>query len=82
MVCDDQPPPRGEGGGGGVGPVVSRMATQEKELAEEEKTMFDWCKEGRRDKLESFLDLTPDSINTKDSQVSSPYPTLPLSSRC
>ena len=61
----------GGGGGGGVGPVVSRMANQERELAEEEKTLFDWCKEGRGNKLQALL--SPDNINTKDSQVGSTY---------
>ena len=58
---------KGGGGGGGVGPVVSRMADQEQELAEEEKTLFDWCKEGREDRLQALL--SPDNINTIDSQV-------------
>lgn len=49
------------------------MANHERELAEEEKTVFDWCKEGRQDKLESLLSLSPAAINTKDSQVSLPY---------
>ena len=47
--------------------MVSRMADQEQELAEEEKTVFDWCKEGREDRLQPLLSL--DNINTKDSQV-------------
>ena len=59
----------GGGGGGGTGPVVSRMADKESEIAEEEKTMFDWCKEGREDRLQPLLSL--DNINTRDSQVGS-----------
>ena len=55
------------GGGGGVGPVVSRMADREQELSDEEKTLFDWCKEGREDRLQALL--SPDDINAKDSQV-------------
>ena len=57
----------GGGGGGGVGPVVSRMADQEQKLADDEKTLFDWCKEGREDRLQALL--TPDNIHAKDSQV-------------
>ena len=57
----------GEGGGGGVGPTVSRLADQEEELAEEEKTVFDWCKEGREDQLRSHL--TPNNINNRDNEV-------------
>ncbi|CAI8048884.1 Acyl-CoA-binding domain-containing protein 6 [Geodia barretti] len=56
----------GEGGGGGVGPTVSRLADQEEELAEEEKTVFDWCKEGREDRLRSHL--TPNNINNRDNE--------------
>ena len=56
-----------ERGGGGVGPAVSRLADKEEELAEEEKTVFDWCKEGRVDMLQSHL--TPTNINTTDNEV-------------
>ena len=55
------------GGGGGVGPTVSILADQEEELAEEEKTVFDWCKEGREDLLRSHL--TPNNINNRDNEV-------------
>ena len=58
---------RGGGGGGSMGLSVSRMADQEQELSEEEKTVFDWCKEGREDRLQSLL--SPDNINTTDEQV-------------
>ena len=57
----------GGGGGGGVGPTVSRLVDTEEKLAEEEKTVFDWCKEGRQDLLRSHL--TPDNINNRDSEV-------------
>ena len=58
----------GGGGGGGVGgPVVSRMVNTEEDLPDNEKTIFDWCKEGRKDRLQNLL--SPDNINTKDNQV-------------
>ena len=57
----------GGGGGGGVGPVVSRMADQEEQLAEEEKTVFDWCKEGRLDQLQTHI--SHKNINTTDTEV-------------
>ena len=37
------------------------------DIPDEEKTVFDWCKEGHVTKLESLV--TDDSINSKDSQV-------------
>ena len=49
--------------------MVSRLADRETELAEEEKTVFDWCKEGREDLLQSHL--SPDNINTRDNEVRS-----------
>ena len=57
----------GGGGGGGVGPVVSRMADREEIVAEEEKTVFDWCKEGRDDLLQNHL--STDNINERDTEV-------------
>ena len=37
------------------------------DIPDEEKTAFDWCKEGHVTKLESLV--ADDSINSKDSQV-------------
>ena len=37
------------------------------DIPDDEKTAFDWCKEGHVTKLESMV--TNDSINSKDSQV-------------
>ena len=51
------------------GPAVSRMADQESIISDEEKTAFDWCKEGRKDRLSALV--SQDNINDRDSQVSS-----------
>ena len=56
--------------GGGGGPAVSTLAggdSGDSDVPDDEKTVFDWCKEGHVTKLESLL--TDDSINSKDSQV-------------
>lgn len=51
--------------------MVSTLAggntKDEDDVPDSEKTVFDWCKEGRVKKLESLV--TEDCINTKDSQV-------------
>ena len=61
---------KGGGGGGGTGPAVSTLAggeTSDSDIPDEEKTVFDWCKECRVAKLEEMV--TKESIDSKDGQV-------------
>ena len=61
----------GSGGGGGTGHSVSTLAkgdAEDSEVPDDEKTVFDWCKEGRVSKLESLV--TDECVNSKDNQVS------------
>ncbi len=53
---------------GGMGQAVSTMANQEKELADEDKNIFDWCKEGDLAQVRKLLANT--DINHKDEEVS------------
>ena len=69
-MCALQAKEKKSSGGGGDGPPVSTLAggdTKEKDAPDNEKTVFDWCKEGHVKKLESLV--TEDCINTKDNQV-------------
>ena len=43
--------------------------SEDKDIPDEEKTAFDWCKEGHVTKLESLV--TDECINSKDGQVCS-----------
>lgn len=67
-----QAEPSSGGGGGSGGPVVSTLANQDEEEAipDENKTVFDWCKEGNVSKLTATV--TESNINGKDSQVGKP----------
>ena len=60
---------RGSGGrGSGVGPVVSTMAREDEEVVpDDQKTAFDWCKEGNVARLVAMV--TELTINVKDEQV-------------
>ena len=58
------------GGGGGTGHSVSTLAggdSEDTDVPDDEKTVFDWCKEGRVSKLESLV--TDSDVNLKDNQV-------------
>ena len=58
------------GGGGGTGHSVSTLAGgdgEDTDVPDEEKTVFDWCKEGCVSKLESLV--TDGDVNLKDNQV-------------
>ena len=54
--------------GGGGGPVVSRMADRSEDIPENQKNLFDWCKEGQIKKLEECLTQNH-NIDAKDKQV-------------
>jgi hypothetical protein len=54
----------GTGKGGGGGPTVSVLARTEENLKDEEKSLFDWCKEGNVEKIRELLN--PDNINHQD----------------
>ena len=58
------------GGGGGTGHSVSTLAggdDEDTDVPDEEKTVFDWCKEGCVSKLEGLV--TDSNVNLKDNQV-------------
>ena len=55
-------------GGGGVGPSVSTLARKEDELPSDQKTIFDWCKEGNLDNIAQWMHNRKD-INVKDEEV-------------
>ena len=58
----------GRGGGGGRGPVVSTlMKEQEEDIPEEDKSVFDWCKEGNVDRLSAML--SGSNIGSVDEEV-------------
>ncbi len=47
---------------------MSRMVpTEETVIPDKEKSVFDWCKEGRADRLADLL--SPQNINEKDEEV-------------
>ena len=51
------------------GPSVSRYAEEKEEVVpDDQKTAFDWCKEGHVTRLAAMV--TEDNINEKDEQVS------------
>ncbi len=55
-------------GRGTGGPVMSRFVpTEEQIIPDSEKSVFDWCKEGRADQLAAMV--TPQNINDKDEDV-------------
>ena len=52
------------------GPVVSRIIAEEEEsVPDDQKTVFDWCKEGNVDRLSAMV--TNQNVNSKDEQVAS-----------
>lgn len=51
------------------GPVVSTLATNIEMIPENEKNIFDWCREKQLDKLKKCLE-NGESINQKDDEVS------------
>jgi len=58
----------GGGGGGGGGPVVSTlMKEQEDEIPEQDKSVFDWCKEGNVDRLSAMLSAS--NVGSVDEEV-------------
>ena len=55
--------------GGMSGPSVSRLAEEVEEvLPDDQKSVFDWCKEGNATRLAAMV--TEKNINKKDEQVS------------
>lgn len=55
-------------GGGGGGPVISTLMNNTSDvILEKDKTIFDWCKEGNVEKLESTV--TETNVNSLDDQV-------------
>lgn len=65
-------PPSEEGragkGKGGGGPVISTLMSDPDEVSDENKTAFDWCKEGHVTKLASTM--TESNVNSLDEQAS------------
>ena len=53
----------------GMGVAVSTMANDEEELDDDEKTIFDWCKDGDGDKMNQLLKSRTVTINEKDEEV-------------
>ena len=39
----------------GLGVGVSTLASQEEDLTDDQKTIFDWCKEGNMDRVTTLL---------------------------
>lgn len=63
-------PAENKGGGGGVGgPKVSVYAVDEEEvkIPDDQKSVFDWCKEGQVARLAEMV--TEQNVNQKDDQV-------------
>ncbi len=58
-----------EGGGGGGGPVVSTLMNNDEVILDENKSIFDWCKEGQVERLSPLLSET--NIGSTDEQVCS-----------
>merc|ERR1719494_1377362 len=53
----------------GMGIAVSKMCSEnEEEINEEAKTIFDWCKEGNSDKVNSMLSDDIEAAQQKDEQ--------------
>lgn len=55
------------GGGGGGGPVVSTLMNSAEVIPDESKSVFDWCKEGRVERLTPLLSDT--NVTSTDDQV-------------
>ena len=61
--------PSKQNSGGMGGPSVSRYAEETEEvIPDDQKNVFDWCKEGHVTKLAAMV--TEENINEKDEQVS------------
>ena len=59
-----------ESKGTGMGVGVSTMSADEDEIPDEEKSVFDWCKEGNLDQVKKFLaDSKDDEVNKRDEEV-------------
>ena len=54
----------------GMGITVSTMARTEEDLADNEKTIFDWCAEENIDKVASLLHDRKIDVNCKNKEVS------------
>lgn len=49
---------------------MSRMASEEEEIEESQKTIFDWCRDGNIDVVEKMLgDISVTDINALDENV-------------
>ena len=46
---------------------MSILARTEKELSDDAKTLFDWCKEGNVSKVDTLID--GHDVNTRDEKV-------------
>ena len=55
--------------GPGMGVAVSVMANPDVELSAEEKTVFDWCKEGDLDRVRAIVTSGAASVNGLDEEV-------------
>lgn len=54
-------------GGGGVGPAVSTLMNNSEVIPDENKSVFDWCKEGNEARLLTMVTTT--NVNQLDEQV-------------
>ena len=54
-------------GRGGVGPVVSTLMNSVEDIPDEEKNIFDWCKDGQVAKVAAVV--TRNNVNTLDEEV-------------
>ena len=52
-----------------MGVRVSAMSNQDEEISDEQKTLFDWCKEGEREELQKILSNQNGDVNIKDEEV-------------
>ena len=52
-----------------MGVAVSVMANPDVELSAEEKTVFDWCKEGDLDRVRAIVTSGAASVNGLDEEV-------------
>ena len=54
----------------GMGIAVSTLFHSKDDLADNEKTVFDWCAEENVDKVSRFIDDTKTDVNCKNKDVS------------
>ena len=64
----------------GLGACVSTMVNDECDLPDDQKTVFDWCKDGNINRVTSLLKNT--DVNQKDAEVKFYFMILMYSFTC